>query len=112
MAFPQHNSLKKFKRLENTKIIRGAHCIQRDRMFRSFAKRTQNMQCADVVFRCLDKTATNVFHIRTSYDVIVQYFPGDVTKAFNTRKIVEALEIRKHDNNIMNGCVGCVLSIN
>ena len=32
-------------------------------------------------------------------------------QAFNTRKIVEALEIRKHENNIMNGCFGRLLSI-
>ena len=32
-------------------------------------------------------------------------------QALNTRKMVEALEIRKHENNIMNGCVGCILSI-
>ena len=32
-------------------------------------------------------------------------------QAFNTRKIVEALEIRKHENNIINGCMGRVLSI-
>ena len=32
-------------------------------------------------------------------------------QAFNTRKIVEALEIRKHEHNIMNGCMGRLLSI-
>ena len=30
-------------------------------MFRSFAN-MQNIQCADFVFRCLNKTAPNVFH--------------------------------------------------
>ena len=32
-------------------------------------------------------------------------------QAFNTHKIVEALEIRKHENKIMNGCMGRLLSI-
>ena len=32
-------------------------------------------------------------------------------QALNTRRIVEALEMRKQENNIMNGCVGRILSI-
>ena len=54
---------KKFERLEKrtVKIIFGARYQQEDRMFRSFAN-TQNMQCADFVFRCLNKTAPGVFH--------------------------------------------------
>ena len=51
---------KKFERLEKraTKIIFGAHY---QRIFRSFAN-MQNSQCADFVFRCLNKTAPDVFH--------------------------------------------------
>ena len=36
-------------------------CMQEDRMFRSFVN-IQNTQCADSVFRCLTKTAPEVFH--------------------------------------------------
>ena len=39
----------------------GAHYQEEDRMFRSLAN-MQNMQCAVFVFRCLNKTAPNVFH--------------------------------------------------
>ena len=31
--------------------------------------------------------------------------------AVHTRKIIEALEIRKHKSNIINGCIGRTLSI-
>ncbi len=53
---------KKLERLETraTKIIFGAR-HQQHRMFRSFAN-MQNIQCADFVFRCLNKTAPDVFH--------------------------------------------------
>ena len=53
---------KKFERLEKraAKIIFGAH-HQQDHMFRSFVN-TQNMQCADFVFRCLNRTAPDVFY--------------------------------------------------
>ena len=43
-------------------------------------------------------------------DISWEVLHNDI-QAFNTRKIVEALETRKHENNIMNGCVGRVLSI-
>ena len=54
---------KKFERLEKraAKIILGARYQQQDRVFRSFAN-MQNIQCADFVFRCLNKTAPDVFH--------------------------------------------------
>ena len=32
-------------------------------------------------------------------------------QAFSTRKVMEALEIRKPESSIMNGCVGRILSI-
>ena len=32
-------------------------------------------------------------------------------QSFNERRIIEALEIRKHSNNIMNGCIGRSLCI-
>ena len=54
---------KKFERLEKrvTKLMFGVRYQQEDRMFRSFAN-MQNIQCADFVFRCLSKTAPDVFH--------------------------------------------------
>ena len=54
---------KKLERLETraTKIIFGAR-HQQDRMFRSFTN-MQNIQCADFVFRCFNKTAPDVFHV-------------------------------------------------
>ena len=54
---------KKVERLEKraAKIIFGAHYQQEDRVFRSLAN-MQNIQCADFVFRCLNKTAPDVFH--------------------------------------------------
>ena len=54
---------KKFERLEKraAKIIFGASYQQEDHVFRSFAN-MQNIQCANFVFRCLNKTAPDVFH--------------------------------------------------
>ncbi len=54
---------KRFEWLEKraAKIIFGGRNWQEDRMFPSFAN-MQNMQCADFLFRCLNKTAPDVFH--------------------------------------------------
>ena len=54
---------KKFERLENRaeKIISGTHYQQGDQLFRSFAN-LKNMQCAGFVFKCLNKTAPDVFY--------------------------------------------------
>jgi len=54
---------KKFERLEKraAKIIFGEGYQREDRMFCSFGD-MQNMQCAKFVFRCLNKTAPDVFH--------------------------------------------------
>ena len=56
-------NVKKFEQLEirAAKIINGAHYQQEDSMYRSFAN-MQHMQCADFVFRSLNKTAPEVFH--------------------------------------------------
>ena len=56
-------NVRKFERLEKraAKIIFGARYQQADSMYCSF-KNMQNMQCADFVFRCLNKTAPEVFH--------------------------------------------------
>ena len=60
--FMSETNRNKFERLEKraAKIIFGAH-HQQDHMFRSFVN-TQNMQCADFVFRCLNRTAPDVFY--------------------------------------------------
>ena len=54
---------KQFERLEKraAKTIFGARYQQKDRIFRSFAN-MQNIQCANFVFRCLNKTAPDAFH--------------------------------------------------
>ena len=54
---------KKFELLEKraAKIIFGASYQKEDPVFRSFAN-MQNIQCAELVFRCLNKTAPDIFH--------------------------------------------------
>ena len=54
---------KKFEWLEKkaAKIIFGASYQQEEHVVRLFVN-MQNIQCADFVFRCLNKTAPDVFH--------------------------------------------------
>ena len=61
--YMSQTNVKKFERLEKrvAKIIFGARYQQTASMYRSFAN-MQNIQCADFVFRCLNKTAPDLFH--------------------------------------------------